>query len=102
MQNAHEECSGTGGGVKDFNIGNGGDKRFFLRRRHINIGFGIIQQIANLLSPLCGVFVGVGGGSCRQSFRQRFARHIIHNFARRIIGAGLFARIFAGFRIIGG
>ena len=61
----------------------------------------VIEQVAQPVAPE-GVVAVRGPGLPGQRGRQRLAHHVIHDMARRVVGAGGLARGRAGLRIVGG
>ena len=64
-------------------------------------GVRVVEQITQPLAPELLVPVR-RRGALGQRGRQRLVHHVVHDVARRVVGAGQLARSVARFRVVGG
>ena len=104
VQCAHREGAGTHRGIKHAQVGDGADDGLLLRRvleqiLGVVVGVLVVQQIAQALAEELRVAIG-RGHSFRQGGHQRLVHHVVHDAARRVVGAGCFPHGLARFGVV--
>ena len=103
MEHPHRKRAGTYGGVKYLEFRNRSHDPISLSVVEPLVGIvghlRIIQQIVQPLLPEFRIAIRWAHLS-RQRRYQCLLHHIVHDGARRVVGAGLFAGRLAGFRVV--